>query len=151
MSRLFPFQRGLIHDYWAPNFWALYYFIDKSLSLVLSRFHSETISMQEVDELHSLKVLPSVAPGVTTLLVIAATLPLLVVYFRTKHIKFEWMVFLCGCTFFLFGYHVHEKAITPYICMLLVFLKESEEKRSLVDCAVFVNIVNLLPLLIGPN
>jgi hypothetical protein len=49
----------------------------------------------------------------------------------------------------MFGYHVHEKAITPYIGLLLVFAQDRE--KYYIDSAIFINILNLLPLLIGPN
>ena len=59
--------------------------------------------------------------------------------------------------FFTFGFHVHEKAITPYIHLMFVFLhdptsdQQSSKGGQLLNSAVFINVVNLLPLLIDDN
>lgn len=68
LGRLFPFERGLTHAYWAPNFWALYNSMDKVASLVLRRRGQATASLTGglvgLDQGAHL-VLPSITPRMT--------------------------------------------------------------------------------------
>ncbi|KNC87540.1 hypothetical protein SARC_00364 [Sphaeroforma arctica JP610] len=84
MSRLFPFHRGLLHAYWAPNVWALYAFLDKVLVACRkligphSKHTSSSRSMTSgvVGEAEFV-LLPHVTPSVTVALILAALVPCL--------------------------------------------------------------------------
>lgn len=101
-TRLFPFQRGLIHEYWAPNFWALYHFTDKVLTLLLPSFRLVPTTANQ----NSLRVLPEISASMTTLLILLVSVPLLYRYWQGSFGS-SILIFLCGSIFFLIGYHCH--------------------------------------------
>ena len=122
MSRLFPFKRGLTHSYWAGNFWAFYNFFD----LILARFGGMKSGLTSglVGEF-SHQVLPNVPPLATFIMTFASMIPALFKLWN-KPEKKTWILSFCSIALsrfetstklisiflsFLFGWHVHEKAI----------------------------------------
>ncbi|XP_073072068.1 dolichyl pyrophosphate Glc1Man9GlcNAc2 alpha-1,3-glucosyltransferase isoform X5 [Manis javanica] len=94
-SRLFPFKRGLCHAYWAPNFWALYNALDKVLCVI------------GLNDKWSGSAVPTHSPPLGDSF---GHPPL----FSGCHIGprgFLQCLILCALSSFIFGWHVHEKAI----------------------------------------
>ncbi|XP_046394545.1 probable dolichyl pyrophosphate Glc1Man9GlcNAc2 alpha-1,3-glucosyltransferase isoform X1 [Ischnura elegans] len=137
-SRLFPFKRGLSHAYWAPNFWALYNAADKAILVIGKKagyFQSANFSaamtgglVQEYE--HS--VLPSIMPRTTFIFVFLSILPALLKLFMAPKnpLHFVRCLVLCAFGSFMFGWHVHEKAvllmIVPLSLLAVVWKKEAE-------------------------
>ncbi|XP_041973157.1 probable dolichyl pyrophosphate Glc1Man9GlcNAc2 alpha-1,3-glucosyltransferase [Aricia agestis] len=161
-SRLFPFKRGLCHAYWAPNFWAVYNFADKVLQYVCKRLDINVASgtaamtgglVQEFDH----AVLPTITPGVTFVLTALSMIPALVKLWhlgadrRYRCINFIRCLVLCATCSFVFGWHVHEKAILLIIIPLsfLSVLGEDDGKSFLVLST--VGHYSLFPLLFHRN
>ncbi|XP_015595086.1 probable dolichyl pyrophosphate Glc1Man9GlcNAc2 alpha-1,3-glucosyltransferase [Cephus cinctus] len=156
-SRLFPFKRGLVHAYWAANAWALYTGADKFLSVLwkqlgwlqATRTASMTGGLVQED---IFTVLPTPTPIVTFVVTFASMIPALWSLFTKNEAKitpkhFVRCLILCGLSSFMFGWHVHEKAILTAIlplCTLAVVDKQ--------DARVFIILssaghTGLLPLL----
>jgi alpha-1,3-glucosyltransferase len=147
-SRLLPTQRGLLHAYWAPNVWALYALADKVVSMVL-RVPAPVGAMSGglVQEATFL-VLPSVTPLFCALLTFIAMFPVLrdVYRFPDPSIFMPALVF-CMLSSFLFGYHVHEKAILQVSLPLGLLAAESTRDAKLYRMATIVANISLFPLL----
>ena len=161
MSRLFPFKRGLVHAYWAPNAWALYIGVDKIVSAALKQLgllngtKSAVMTGGLVQE-QSFMTLPTPTPLVTFLLTLISMSPALYCLFSRRNCErdpkqFVRCLVLCALCSFMFGWHVHEKAILTAIIPLCVLAVTNKD-----DARVFLILSSaghtaLLPLLYPNN
>uniref|UniRef100_A0A914VIN1 Alpha-1,3-glucosyltransferase n=1 Tax=Plectus sambesii TaxID=2011161 RepID=A0A914VIN1_9BILA len=116
LQRLFPIKRGLTHAYWAPNLWTLYNSADLLAYQALKRLGrlpvgvaAPTYTSGLVQE-YAHSILPSISPLVTLLLTAGSMLPFCLITLRGR-VSFLSILTLCAFNSYLFGWHVHEKAI----------------------------------------
>ncbi|KAI2626709.1 glycosyltransferase family 57 protein [Hypoxylon sp. NC1633] len=157
LSRLFPFSRGLCHAYWAPNVWAMYSFVDR-VSIVVAPRLGLPIKMEAVNSVTrglvgdtAFAVLPEITPRMCfALTLLFQVIPLVKLFFRPNWDAFIGAVTLCGYSSFLFGWHVHEKAILLVIIPFsLIALKDRRHLSAFRPLAVSGH-VSLFPLLYTP-
>jgi alpha-1,3-glucosyltransferase len=162
-QRLFPFKRGLTHAYWAPNFWALYNVMDFSaykmlkLSKVAERCVHPLICHLEAPkytsglvEEYNHSVLPNITPFISLVLVLTALTPIFALYRLREGHKFVIGLLLSSYAFYLFGWHVHEKAVLM-ICIPMTVLAFQDIR--FVECYFILTIsalFSLLPLIFTP-
>lgn len=156
LTRLFPFSRGLCHAYWAPNFWAIYSFADRLLLMSSKQFPWLISSTKEVlsptaglVRESTFAVLPDIPPKLTFMLTLFyQSQALLVLFFRPSYERFLGAVTLCAYASFLFGWHVHEKAIL--LVMVPFTFLAVKDRRFLVPFKTLAGAgsVSLFPLLI---
>ncbi|KAJ3375144.1 glycosyl transferase [Allomyces arbusculus] len=152
VSRLFPFKRGLCHAYWAPNVWALYAFLDRAAMTVLPRLFG--ISIKSVAAMTrglvgdvEFSVLPNVLPVHTLVLTLLAQLPGLVSLWRRPTMpNFVRVLVLCGFAAFLFGWHVHEKAVLTMVLPLGLIVVQSMAVSHIAFVLAVVGSYSLFPL-----
>ncbi|WFD36270.1 dolichyl-P-Glc:Glc1Man9GlcNAc2-PP-dolichol alpha-1,3-glucosyltransferase [Malassezia cuniculi] len=148
--RLFPFHRGLIHAYWAPNVWALYTFADRVLSRLRARSIPATSRGIVGDT--AFGVLPDVSPRTCFVLALTFTCIYAVPLWRkpTYHALVA-CVTLCALTSFAVGWHVHEKAILLALVPLSLVAGRDYAHVRIFTILSATGIVSLFPLLFKPQ
>ncbi|EKD18358.1 uncharacterized protein L3040_006767 [Drepanopeziza brunnea f. sp. 'multigermtubi'] len=154
LGRLFPFSRGLCHAYWAPNLWAIYSFTDRIL-IYAAPYFKLSVNQDALTSVTrglvgntSFAVLPEITPRITFFLTLLfQIIPLIKLFLNPTWDIFIGSVTLCGYASFLFGWHVHEKAILLVLLPFsLIALKDRRYLGAFRPLAVAGH-VSLFPLL----
>uniref|UniRef100_A0A673W6F4 Alpha-1,3-glucosyltransferase n=1 Tax=Salmo trutta TaxID=8032 RepID=A0A673W6F4_SALTR len=155
LSRLFPFKRGLCHAYWAPNVWALYNMVDKALSVLgvrlklldVTKLPKASMTGGLVQEFqHS--ILPSVSPSITLICTLLSIMVMLSIWRRPRGTRgFLRCLVVCALGSFMFGWHVHEKAILMAILPFSILAVESREDAGIFLMLTTTGHYSLFPLL----
>ncbi|NXC15683.1 ALG8 glucosyltransferase, partial [Corythaeola cristata] len=159
ISRLFPFKRGLCHAYWAPNFWALYNAMDKALTvfglkcnfLDPTKIPKASMTGGLVQEFQH-TVLPSVTPLATLICTFISILPsVFCLWFKPQGPRgFLQCLVLCALSSFMFGWHVHEKAILLAILPLSLLSVQRAKDAGVYLILTTTGHFSLFPLLFTP-
>ncbi|OBT83288.1 dolichyl pyrophosphate Glc1Man9GlcNAc2 alpha-1,3-glucosyltransferase [Pseudogymnoascus sp. 03VT05] len=157
LSRLFPFSRGLCHAYWAPNVWAMYSFTDRVLIYVAPHIGLpvDASALQSVTRGlvgdTAFAVLPHITPSTTfALTLVFQAIPLIRLFLDPTWPTFIGATTLCAYASFLFGWHVHEKAILLILIPAsLIALRDRRYLGAFRPLAVAGH-VSLFPLLYTP-
>lgn len=173
MGRLFPFNRGLTHAYWAPNIWAIYSFCDRLLIQVYHRvplsqlflegvFKVNPSALSDTRSLLSLtrgivgdtefSILPTITPQLTFFLTaFYQVMSLIPLFLQPNFNRFVGALTLCGFASFLFGWHVHEKAILLVIFPMSFIVSNDKTLLGPFNLLVSCAYVSLFPLIINPE
>lgn len=140
--RLFPFGRGLVHDYWAANVWALYTLADKGVKFLSNR----------VEWLPSTG-LPEPSPFACAVFLFLSLIPgFQVASARLTNLKLIQAVVYSSLCSFMLAYHVHEKAILTAFLPLTLLVEQSRfrEIHNLLFWHVSIyGLLGLFPLFFG--
>ncbi|KAJ6629098.1 glycosyltransferase family 57 protein [Mycena sp. CBHHK59/15] len=160
LSRLFPFTRGLNHAYWAPNAWALVTAADRVLLRYVSRIGADVaINISGVASTSRglvgdtvFAVLPSVKPIHTFIVTVAfQSIALTKLWFTPTYKSFLTALTLCGYASYLFGWHVHEKAILLVLVPLSLLAAERHAYFRTFIIASVAGVFSLFPLIFTPG
>ncbi|KAF9568977.1 glucosyltransferase [Agrocybe pediades] len=160
LSRLFPFTRGLNHAYWAPNFWALVTAADRVL-LKYAQITGLNISINESGVASTSRglvgdtvfaVLPNVKPIHTFIITVGFQLIWLIkLWMNPSYKSFLTALTLSGWTSFLFGWHVHEKAVLLVLIPLSLLAAERQAYFRTFVLASVAGVFSLFPLIFTPG
>ncbi|KAL0949708.1 hypothetical protein HGRIS_009745 [Hohenbuehelia grisea] len=159
LSRLFPFTRGLNHAYWAPNAWALVTALDRVLLKYL-KWTGNAVDIAAPGVASTSRglvgdtvfaVLPNVKPIHTFAVTIAfQAIFLAKLWMNPSYKSFVTALTLCGYSSFLFGWHVHEKAVLLVLVPLSLLAAERQAYFRTFILASVAGIFSLFPLLFTP-
>lgn len=156
LRRLFPFSRGLNHAYWAANAWALYTFADRVLAKILGVARMDGTGAGATRGIigdTEFAVLPQISAGHCFLITLLCTLVLMArLWVRPTYKSFIESVALFGLTSFLWGFHVHEKAVLLAVIPLTLLASSTYPVMRKTLVLSVAGTVGLFPLLFqGPE
>lgn len=169
IERLFPFNRGLTHAYWAPNVWAIYSAIDRLFIQVYYRIPLSRPILQKVFKFNpqylwdsklvnkttrgligdvEFLILPTITSQLTFFLTLFyQVMALIPLFLQPTFRRFMGSLTLCGFASFLFGWHVHEKAVLVIIFPMTFLVSRDKDLLGPFNLLVSCAYTSLFPLI----